>query len=215
MSLWSPPAAAQPVDEFQIWNAFLSTARPWEEPHAPRLWLDVHGRRGDAGSVFIVRPALGLQLDPLVSLWAGYAWVPVLDDASGERFDEQRAWQQVILTHRFPSGWAIQSRTRFELRFGEGSDETGSRAREFVRVAWRRDDWPVGFVAWDELFVGLNEVDWGAPRGYDQNRVFVGVSWPLSEAMRFETGYLLVHLNREVDTLAHVLAVNLFASHGP
>lgn len=211
-------AAAQDRDELQIWTALLGTAHTEPAPPGLAFWLDVHARRGSAGTVMIVRPAVGVQITEWLSLWGGYAWVPVFDDLTGGAVHEHRAWQQVILSHRFDEiGISMQSRTRFEQRFSEAGSDVGFRLREFVRVNWRPSpDFPMGVAVWDELFVGLNDTDWGAPGGIDQNRIFVGPFLQAASWARLEAGYLFVYLDRGTsDLYAHVLAVNLFVSPRP
>ena len=208
--LWDPtPALAQTDSEFQIWNAVLSTATLKRGSLEPAAWFDGHARKGGDSTVVIMRPGLGLRATPWLSLWAGYAWVPVF--RAGERRDEHRFWQQLIATHATDDEIKLQSRTRFELRFADSGDDTGLRIREFVRAGWMKKSWVVQPVVWDELFVGLNDTDWGLSAGYDQNRLFVGVALPtVASWARFEAGYLFVHLNREVDQVIHALALNVF-----
>jgi len=202
-------AAAQTDSEFQIWNAVLSTAKLKGGSLEPAAWFDGHARKGADSTVVILRPALGLQATPWLSAWAGYAWVPVF--RGNERFDEHRFWQQLIATHATPSELKLQSRTRFEFRFADSGDDTGLRIREFVRAGWMKKRWSVQPVVWDELFIGLNDTDWGQSAGYDQNRLFVGVALPtVATWARFEAGYLFVHLNRDTDQVFHVLALNVF-----
>ena len=210
----APPVAAQtsPAHEFANWNAVLTSASLTPTP-GPTLWFDLHARRGEAGTVFLVRPGAGFQFTPWLSAWAGYAWIPTLDDASDARTDEHRLWQQLILTPALAPGLGLQSRTRLEQRLGEGR-AMGHRIRQFVRVDYRPESLPVGLVAWDELFLGVAGDDWG-PKGYDQNRLFLGVALPVSPAVRLEGGYLLVHLDRAQDRFVHALAVNLFLSAKP
>lgn len=211
-------AEAQDRTEFQLWSALLGTAAT--RPSTPGLsfWLDVHGRRAGDGTVVIVRPAVGASIHPWLSAWLGYAWVPVFDDPTSERTDEHRIWQQVILAPKLPElGLSFQSRTRFEQRFGENGDDVGFRLRQFVRANWRPDaTFPVGVAVWDEVFIGLNDTDWGAPQGFDQNRIFIGPFLQLSSWARLEVGYLYVFLKRPAgDVTAHTLAINLFVSPRP
>jgi hypothetical protein len=157
-----------------------------------------------------------LHISPSLSAWAGYAWVPVFTDAPGDALHEHRTWQQGILQKQLPSRIQLQSRTRFEQRFGEGSSEVGLRLRQFVRAGWNPwKDSPVGAVAWDEVFVGLNETDWGAPKGFDQNRLFLGFSLAMAPHARVEAGYLFLYMDRATDLYGHVLAVNLFVNMRP
>ena len=213
-TLGSSTAHAQDQSEFQLWGALLSTAHV--SSNTPRLafWLDIHARRGEAGTVHIFRPGVGLVVNDWLSLWAGYAWVPVFTDGAGRR-DEHRLWQQVILGTK---AWdfTFQSRTRFEQRFAEGGDEVGFRIREFVRVNWQPNERnPLGIAIWDELFLGFNDTDWGAPAGFDQNRLFVGPFLQAAPWARLEIGYLFVYLDRMPNVRAHVLAINLFINAKP
>ena len=202
-------ARAQDDHDFQTWTAFLGAGKVGADSRL-RSWFDGHVRRGDAGTVVIVRPALGYQMMPWLSVWAGYAWVPVFPDA-GDRVDEHRAWQQAILTHTALGGAVhLQSRTRFEQRFVDDFD-TGFRVRQFVRADYRFGPKPRwGLVAWDELFIGLNDPDF-APQGFDQNRVFLGPAFFAHERLRVEFGYLWAVLDRDPLTLhQHALAINFF-----
>ena len=177
-----------------------------------RFWLDMHLRRSSSNIVHIARPGVGWSFSPSVSAFAGYAWVPVLPD-EGDTVNEHRLWQQLIFKHSI-GDLSLQSRTRFEQRMSGAGDDIGFRVREFVRASWSAgQDGRRGLVVWDELFVGLNEPDWGAPKGLDQNRTFVGPFTAVGESMRLEMGYLLLWLNRDSgDTVGHVLATNLFAT---
>lgn len=207
-------AQAQERGEFQIWNAVLSTVH--FSPTAPRaaLWLDVHARRGDAGTVHILRPGGGFVVRDWLSLWGGYAWIPTFDENAGRR-DEHRLWQQVVFGHT-AGDFTFQARTRFEQRFSEGGDDVGFRLRQFIRINWQpHEETPVGVALWDELFLGLNEPDWGAPRGFDQNRLFLGPFLKVAPWARFEAGYLFAYLDRDPNVRAHVLAFNLFISAKP
>ncbi|MFT5358036.1 MAG: hypothetical protein ACI9KE_005273 [Polyangiales bacterium] len=210
----APSANAQSDDEFQLWSALLGSAA--FQPETPRvsLWFDLHARRGEAGTVLIVRPGIGLAVTDWLSLWVGYAWVPVFTDGAGSR-SEHRLWQQAILT-RSIGGWTLQARTRFEQRFSEAGDVVGFRLRQFVRANWQPTSAPVGVAVWDELFLGLNDTDWGAPAGFDQNRLFIGPFLQMTPWARLEAGYLFVYLRREpVDRIAHTLAINFFVSLRP
>lgn len=210
------PAYAQTEGEFQQWIGALGSMRG--SPAAPRVagWLDLHARRGNGRTVFIVRPGVGYDVLPWLSLWAGYAWIPTVNNDADDGH-EHRAWQQVTLHHRFDWGLSLQSRTRFEQRFSNLGDDVGFRLREFVRVNWHPEPTaPLGIASWNELFVGLNDTDWTAPAGLDQNRTFIGPFLPIPNVGRLEIGYLLAYLRRPGgDRVVHALAMNLFFSWAP
>ena len=213
--LYFAPAVsqAQTRSEFQAWNAVLGTATLDRQgrPVRPRLWLDIHGRRGETGTVLIFRPGFGLEIAEWLTVWAGYAWVPVIQDDDQGTTHEHRLWQQLTLKNK-TDGLAVQSRTRFEQRFSDMGSDAGFRIRQFVRVNWQpEDDVPVGLAVWDEVFIGFNDVDWGPRSGFDQNRLFVGAFSKVQNWARFEVGYLFTYLDREPSRIAaHVLAANFF-----
>ncbi len=217
--LLAPAAArAQDREDAQAWSALLATAQTAPAPPNFALWLDVHGRRGGANTIVLLRPGVGFAITPWLSVWAGYAWIPTFDDATSTITHEHRIWQQAILSPRLEAlGLAFQSRTRLEQRFSELGGDVALRVRQFVRANWQPSpDFPMGIAVWDELFVGLTQPDWGAPQGIDQNRLFVGPFLQMAPWARLEAGYAFVYLDRgDRDLYAHVLAVNLFVSPRP
>ncbi len=209
-------ALAQDSD-FQNWSAVVATGQLQPDAPSARAWFDGHARRGDAGTVVILRPGVGYTFAPWITAWVGYAWIPYFDDANDERVDEHRMWQQLTLQETFAQGRILlQSRTRLEQRFHESTSSLGWRAREFVRFNYRPSATAdVGLAIWDELFVGLNEPAF-AVQGYDQNRLFVGPALYTPYGVRVEAGYLFVHLNRSPNNqVQHVAAVNMFVALNP
>ena len=206
-------ASAQTEQDFAIWSALFFTAQVYTDSPSPTFWLDVHGRRGDIGTDVLLRPGVGFAFAPWGSLWLGYAWIPSWIDATGERTDEQRVWEQLILSKNSSIGLAFQSRTRFEQRFLKGANGTAHRFRQFVRLNYRpRAAVPVGIAFWDEVFVGIQGATW-AKQGFDQNRVFLGPAiYAFESLFRVEVGYLNVYLSRQTNRLDHVLAINFFVS---
>ncbi|MCG5053470.1 MAG: DUF2490 domain-containing protein [Myxococcales bacterium] len=206
-------ARAETQTEHQIWVASIAQARL--RPGSRVLgWFDLHDRRRDGATVLIVRPGVGYQVAERVSLHVGYAWIPTFVDEGANRH-EHRSWQQLLWTLPAPAGWSFSLRPRLEQRVSLGSDDLGHRARLFVRGAWA--PWaesPLLLAVWDELFFQFNDTSWGAQRGFDQNRVFVGLGAPALPGMRVEVGYLHVYLQREPDDqVNHNLAVNVFLAY--
>ena len=206
-------AGAQTDKDFAIWGAVFATGQVFADEPSPVFWLDVHGRRGDSGTVHILRPGIGYAFAPWVSLWVGYAWVPEWFDATGQRADEQRVWEQLIFDYRSKQGLWFQSRTRFEQRFSNAGSGTAHRFRQMVRLNYRpKKSVPVGIAFVDELYVGMEGASW-AKQGFDQNRVFLGLAIHSFEKLfRTEVGYLNVYLSRQPNRLTHVLSINFFVS---
>ena len=174
------------------------------------LWLDEHARRRADSSLFIVRPALGYRLLEGLTLHAGYAWVPVVEDGTDSVFHEHRIWQQLLWSAALTDTVAVMVRPRLEQRFSDQGSDVGHRARCFARVNIGAKEQPVLLALWDELFVALNTTDWGPEPGFDQNRFFVGPGFQTDLGVRFEVGYLNVYLRGTPNQMAHVLAVNAF-----
>ena len=183
-----------------------------------KWWFDGHLRLFDDLDGFgqsIVRPGLGWQLDDHSTLWAGYGWIHVSPAIRAE-FDEHRVWQQWTWSKEFDP-FKVALRSRLEQRFLETGDDTGLRFRQFIRSQRSLGPCsPLLLVVWDELFFHLNDTDWGANRGFDQNRVFVGIGlkqFP-SSRWRTELGYLnqAINTNGRPNIVNHIFALNLFRS---
>lgn len=65
-------------------------------------------------------------------------------------------------------------------------------------------------IAAEEVFLNLNTVAWGPVAGYDQNRVFAGIGYRLTNTTRAEIGYLNNFINRD---LVEDLDVNFLTFH--
>lgn len=189
----------------QLWTAAFVQVRPG--PTGLTGWLDLHTRRRADSTLGIVRPGIGWTFSPALAVHAGYAYVPTLTDAGPNR-REQRTWQQVILGHAV-GATKLLARGRLEQRFGAG-DDVQHRLRVLARGQWQpKPDLGLQLVVWDELFVGINDADWGPLAGYDQNRLFMGLGTDSKvKGVRVEAGYQIVHLRGD-GPLVHVLAVNM------
>jgi hypothetical protein len=215
--VWAPNATqAQTLDDTGLWFAAFSNGKfeSLSDEDSLRWWFDAHYRLRDDTSGFnqsIIRPGLGYAIDDKQTVWAGYAWIktaPVL----GNNFDEHRFWQQWTAT---PSkgDWKFLHRSRFEQRWLETGDDVGLRWRQLVRGQKILTNCPeYSFVMWDEVFFNLNDTDWGANSGLDQNRAFIGFGYKRCPHSKFRTeiGYLNQFVDRQSDGMNHILSVNFF-----
>ncbi len=209
-------ASAQSNTDGGAWFATFSRGEIGNDDSALRWWFDGHLRFVDDADGFtqsIVRPGVGYAIDDNVTAWAGYGWIRNVPETVSA-FDEHRLWQQLTWSHT--CDWMTTGyRSRLEQRLLEPGDDTGLRFRQLV--SWRQ---PIDcesrytFVLWDELFLHLNDTDWGARSGFDQNRAFVGfgVKRDADSPCRVEIGYLNQRINRRgPDNLTnHLLSVNMF-----
>lgn len=135
----------------------------------------------------LVRPAVGYRLRPNVSVWLGYGFTPLLEP---EYSPEHRVFQQLLVESRWGAA-DLMNRTRLEERFIDGAGETAYRFRHMVRLAQpldRERKWAV--VGYEELFWNLNTTPTGPESGFDQNRLYLGVSRTINPQLRAEVGYL-------------------------
>lgn len=211
---------AQSVSDGGVWFAgFGRGSIECEQTDRLKWWFDGHARFFDNTNGFgqsILRPGIGYALDDNVTLWGGYGWIRSSPVAAAD-FDEHRIWQQLTWSEELTECLKLGFRSRFEQRLVETGNDTGLRFRQLV--SWRQ---PLGctdrhtFVLWDELFVALNDTDWGARSGFDQNRAFVGfgVKHDLDSPWRIEIGYLNQQINRRgpSNLTNHLLSVNVFRS---
>ena len=192
--------------EGQIWNALFVQGRT-DASSGPAIWFDAHARRRDDSTLVLLRPAIGWAFSPALLVHAGYGFIRPVPGESAEH----RVWQQVIYNHAATDAVKLQGRARLEQRFGNG-DDVGHRVRLLARGQVQPWATPLQLVAWDEVFLGLNDTDWGAASGLDQNRLFLGVGADTAvRGVRVEVGYMNVYLHA-LERVDHVVAANVFVN---
>ncbi len=152
-------------------------------------WLEVQPRLSDSSNQFIIRPALGVQLNPRVQLLAGYQY-QLTDPDSRDAVNEHRLWQQALVRLAGTPGKAVLiSRSRLEQRFVVGESDDAMRFRQFLRgQVWLDARWSL--IGVSEVFVGLESTSWGQRSGPEQLRNFIGFGRALSPRLTLEGGYL-------------------------
>lgn len=210
--LMVPGVSAAQADT-QVWSLNVAQGRfgaagLWYAEAQPR-WTDDASRLGQ----LLLRPAIGVQAARRLQLHLGYAYIGTWPEGA-DGFGENRVWQQALWTPvAIDGGLRVVTRSRLEQRFHESDGETGWRIRQQVRaqhplpVAAKR--WQG--IVWTEPFVGFNATAWGARRGVDQWRSFVGVGIPLAKGLVVEPGYMRQDVVRPNARRAnHVLSLNVF-----
>lgn len=183
------PAAAQDTMDGQLWMQVLAIGQispKW------RTHLEFQPRIFDNASelgLTLVRTAIGRQLTPRVSVWAGHAWVP--RSLGPTTTHEHRSWEQVSITLPRAGQWAPSARIRLEQRHLKLWDDTVHRLRLLARVQrplQAGSPWHVAM--YDEAMITLDTTTPGPFRGYDRNRLFGGVGRRLNPTFTVEFGYL-------------------------
>jgi len=160
---------------------------------------------------YVLRPSIGLKLDPHTTVSLGYAYVHT-DPVGPAESDEHRIWQQ--LTYRLAGdgkGPTITGRSRLEQRWVEGAPDMGWRFRQQLRLTTPLAG-TVRAVAWSEAFFALDDTTWGQDGGFERWRNSVGLAVPVSRSITVEPGYINQWVPRPGrDRLHHIANINMSA----
>lgn len=206
----SPRAALADVQDTQAWFNVTGSG----PVHGKVLaWAEVQGRFGNDVSRLsqsIIRPGIGYQVSKTLQVYVGYG--RITNHNPGPDISEDRLWQQLSWSGAPFAGGVISTRSRLEQRFVENGNDAGWRARQFVK--FNRPFRPGGdttLVLTSEVFVALDDTDWGARSGFDQMRNFAGVGFSVAPKARIEVGYMNQYINRvgPNDRMNHIASTNL------
>jgi hypothetical protein len=202
------------------WGAMVATGSLLSDDGPVRFWIEGQSRFNDGSSRFnqaIARTALGYVVAPRTTLWAGYAWIPTDPQGQPDNIVEHRIWQQLTWSRAAPLvDFSISTRTRLEQRVVEGAEDTGVRFRQLVKLTRPLAGAGRYYLSlWNELFVHLNDTDWGADGGLDQNRAFGGLGIRFNDTAAGEVGYMNQYVNRNSRSAAsnHTLSLTLLLTY--
>ena len=177
-----------------------------------RYWVDAQIRVSDAGvgvNQYLLRPAIGFQLDKSFQAWFGYARLET-DRRRGSSVHENRYWQQLNWKAGQWKGGAMTVRARLQQRSLSTGDDLGLVLRLMLKYV-RPLDGPGSryFAASVEPFVNLRDTDWGADKGLGQNRVVLAVGQRIGGNAVLELGYMNQYIPREnaVDRSNHLALI--------
>jgi hypothetical protein len=193
--LLASPAGTSLATEHEAgtWLSFATSGGTQSGDSRWRYWLDGQARYVDIGSgasQYVLRPALGFQLNNRVTAWLGYARLETRT-RSGLSAYENRYWQQVDWTAAQWGSASLTMRLRLEQRSVSTGDDLGLALRYRLRLTQ-----PVGessryrLVFSLEPFLDLRDTDWRGSAGLNQNRLFAGITARVAERWRMETGYM-------------------------
>jgi Protein of unknown function (DUF2490) len=207
--LFDVPIFAQVITDERLWANVSVQERSGTE--SPWRWAGefvLRTRDGvDELDVLVGRGIIGYDLTDRSSGWVGFAVIPSFP-VPGGAVVEKRLFQQYLWSGRGLGG-TVTLRTRFEQRWIEGNTGLAWRVRQQVRFS--RAFAPRSRFSW----VGTEEIHFHAndtaryDRGFDQNRVFGGISRMVKENVRVEIGYLnqYSHSVTGSNRLNHILSV--------
>lgn len=157
-----------------------------------------------------LRPAVFYKINPHSSLWLGHDTI-IGHPAGKSAYRETRWYEQFQYQFDPIATVTFGSRTRLEERERIGFQNTGHRLRQMIKVTLPfKLHSKLSFVVYDELFINLNNTDWGARHGIDQNRIFIGGNWKFNKHTYVEAGYLNQFVNKAAVNLEnHVISATL------
>lgn len=209
------------IHDFQTWFNLTTTGNFSKESKSFnrfKYWLDAQERLGDDSSrrtQTLFRPGLGYDLTAHLSLWLGYAWVQTGIPFADPTFIENRIWEQLLWKKKFKH-LAFSSRTRMEQRFARKNANVAYRARQQVKLVIplkKSSKWSV--VSSEEFFWNKNNytVD-GEGKGFDQNRVFIGLGYKISSKITSEIGYMNQYIRRtnSPNFCSNILSINFYVN---
>lgn len=205
-------AAAQ---DTQLWTALFANG-PVKDDSKVLLWFDGHARYSEDVTrlgVSILRPGIGYKLNQRISVWVGYA--NVISRADGrDNITDNRIWQQATYTLANGEWGSFSGRTRLEQRFLNTGNDTGFRLRQFFRYAKPIPDTKWTLTGWNEVFIHLNDTDFGANAGFDQSRTFLGLRYKPTNKIALEGGYLLnqIGIQNAGDQFNHNVSISISTS---
>jgi hypothetical protein len=209
MVLSNTLAYAETIEDGRFWFSISGQGNlPIENWH----WnLDLQPRIRDEGQhidQLHIIPAIYYQLNAKSSIWIAYDHINA-HPAGKESYVENIYWQQFSYKFDPIADLTLSSRSRLEERDSDLGSETAYRFRQMLRVSYPINQ-SVSLVASNELFLNLNQTDWGPKRGVDQNRAFVGFNWVANQLTTLEMGYMNQFVNtRTIDKENHILFTSM------
>ena len=173
------------------------------------------------GQQLLLRPAINYEINPNLSLSAGYAFVATHRYGSlpvDFPFAEHRLYQQISAKQRFGKV-GVEHRFRLEQRWLERKISAGAtqwrnqdRFRYFIKATVPLSGkWYFG--TYNEIFLNTSR-----PSGvtlFDQNRAYVAIGAKINRTSRVEVGYLQQTLSRlggRAFEYNHTLQVAIFSN---
>jgi hypothetical protein len=206
------PVAAQTEPEPRVWTALSVQGRMGSD--SPWRWAadSLVRTRNGAGTMDFVAEWVSVSRDLTgrSSAGIGYAYGAGFPDAGSvreHRFVQQYTWST-------GGTWRVSFRSRLEERFVTGHGAVLIRMRQQVRATW-----PLATrgrlrgVVSEEVLVKANSTARTA-RGFDSNRVFVGIARPVTAQSGMEVGYVNVYWPGGASgrRRSHVLSATLVVS---
>ncbi|WP_242602267.1 DUF2490 domain-containing protein [Legionella waltersii] len=212
LTLFATPGITKDTDR-QVWTNMTAMGPIHDNHRSIRYWLEIQDRIGEDVSQLsqiLLRPGLGYEFSPTASAWVGYAFIHTYRPFSQQPVDENRLWQQLLWSKNY-TPLKLSARSRLEERFIQRVPETAWRYRQLVKTNIHTTLPKYDVVITEEAFIHLNNFNLQKNRGFDQNRLFIGLGYKASKNSTVEVGYLnqLIKRTRGNHYIGNYLALTL------
>lgn len=126
---------------------------------------------------------------------------------------ENRFWQALNYGHNLNGFLRLFFRLRFDNMSFVNFEDVGLRIRPLVGLRFqlsKNNKWSA-FLS-QEYYYFSHNTDWGARKGFDQNRAIAGVEYKFHKNFKFMLGYMNQYVNKQsptTDEMNHTLLTNL------
>jgi hypothetical protein len=158
----------------------------------------------------LAQGSVGYSLNPRQRVWVGYYWAdfrPYHHD-----FQEQRLFEEFYWTLEDDSNSRVATRTRIEENKFTNHDQViviwrQMLAREMMKLYFGH----LNPLFYEEMFVHLNNPTYASRHFLNENRVFIGFNYYISQKAFWRIGYinqLVMGTPHSSSVMMHVLAIN-------
>ena len=180
--------------------------------------FQIHGRFRVKKPIFkqaIFRAGFGYAINKHFSLWLGYDYIPSIDPEDTAINREQRFWQQLKIEINQNRKVSFISRTRLEQRDNLQASGISLRLRQRFTLRFTHTiNHEITPTIYDEIFFNLTHPAWASKDSIDQNRLFLGFSFPTSKHTSLEIGYInQIRVRDPNNIMDNILWVSLLVNH--
>lgn len=197
------PSAAQGREELWSLMSFYAVKGKCAYQIQPQVRFNEQGNPLDQ---FVGNVGGGYLFSPHWVAWLGMTYATNAQDAANNiqevRLWEQINWRKDALTK------SIDVRARLEQRKALEFSDVANRFRDRVTVRWLPNQY-LAIVAYDEIFLNINQVSWVNTKTIDQNRIYAGIEPEFSSPFKFGIGYLFQSIFSTPRQLNHALVISM------
>jgi hypothetical protein len=194
-------------EDWQQW-----TTVKHQQPLGDRWKLSLSGRGRIDDNIsrrrdLMIRPAVEYRIGPRFDLGLGFDHLHTYPPGKDA---EDRFWQQANLKLKQGNN-AVEQRVRLEQRWIDTVGGIVHRGRYRFRIEHILKDTAWYIAASNELFYNLNSQGEGPPTGFEQDRIFVGAGYYVTDNFWIEGGYQWKNKSRrdEANQTVHALMLTL------